>query len=257
MAGAGTQEANRLNSIDLITYHNSKSVVSEAYRNLRTSILLSSGKKDPPKLLLVTSGYPKEGKTTTAVNLAVTLSQTGERVVILDCDMRNPNIHRVVGVNNREGMSQYLSGQSSLIPLIQKTEIPNLSIVPAGIIPPNPAELLSSVRMKEGLELLKKSFDYVIIDSPPVLSVTDARIVGARVDGVVLVVKGGDTPKEAVLRTRQMLQEVHANIIGTLLNSVNVRSADYNMSKYQYYGYGYGLNYGYGRKSDVKGERRS
>jgi Mrp family chromosome partitioning ATPase len=90
-----------------------------------------------------------------------------------------------------------------------------------------------------------------------VLSVTDARIVGARVDGVVLVVKGGDTPKEAVLRTRQMLQEVHANIIGTLLNSVNVRSADYNMSKYQYYGYGYGLNYGYGRKSDVKEERRS
>jgi len=243
-SGPGSRKQNETTSIQLITHHNSSSVVSEAYRNLRTSILLSSGKGHPPKLLLVTSSNPMEGKTTTALNLAVTLSQTGDRVVLLDCDMRNPNVHRAVGGSNGEGMSSYLSGQSDLNTLVQKTEVPNLFIVSAGLIPPNPAE--------EGLDLLKKSYDYVLIDSPPVLSVTDARIVGAQVDGVVLVVKGGETPREAVLRTRQLLQEVHADIIGTLLNNVNVRSADFNLSKYQYYGYGYGYGHGYGRKSNLK-----
>jgi succinoglycan biosynthesis transport protein ExoP len=242
---SGAPGENSETSIEMITHRNSKSVVSEAYRNLRTSILLSSGKEHPPKLFLVTSSQPMEGKTTTAINLAITLSQTGERVVLLDCDMRNPNVHRAFGASSREGMSTFLSGQSDLSSLVQSSEIPNLYTVSAGIIPPNPAELLSSERMREGLKLLKENFDYIIIDSPPVLSVTDARIIGSMVEGVILVVKGGETPREAVIRTKQLLQEVHANIIGMLLNNVDIRSADFNLTKYQYYGYGYG----YGKKN--------
>jgi polysaccharide biosynthesis transport protein len=247
-------------SIELITYHDTKSLVSEAYRSLRTSVLLSSGSGRPPKVLLVTSSQAGEGKTTTAVNIAITLSQTGEKVILLDCDMRNPRVHRVIGLENAAGMSTFLSGNSDLSSLIQQSEIPNLFAVPAGRIPPNPAELLGSARMKQGLALLDEYFDHIVIDSPPVLSVTDARIIGTLVDGVVLVIKGGETPKEAVQRTKRLLQEVHAHVIGTLLNNVDVRSADYYYySKYYYYGYGkkYGYGYGYGVKPDQKEEANS
>jgi polysaccharide biosynthesis transport protein len=236
-------------SVELITYNDTKSLISEAYRNLRTSVLLSSGSGRPPKILLVTSSQAGEGKTTTAINIAITLAQTGEKVILLDCDMRNPRIHRVIGLENTAGMSTFLSGNSDLSSLIQQSEIPNLFAVSAGRVPPNPAELLGSARMKQGLTLLDEYFDHVVIDSPPVLSVTDARIIGSLVDGVVLVVKGGETPREAVQRTKRLLQEVHAHILGTLLNNVDVHSADYYYySKYYYYGYG--KRYGYGMDPD-------
>jgi len=152
-------------------------------------------------------------------------------------------------LDNTNGMSTFLSGNSDLSSMIQQSEIPNLFAVSAGYIPPNPAELLGSPRMKQGLSLLDEYFDHIVIDSPPVLSVTDARIVSTVVDGVVLVVKGGETPKEAVLRTKRLLQEVHAHVIGTLLNNVDVHSADYHYySKYYYYGYGKKYGYGYGAK---------
>ncbi len=240
-------------SVELITHQDTKSLISEAYRNLRTSILLSSGSGHPPKTLVVTSSQAGEGKTTTAVNIAITLSQTGGKVVLLDCDMRNPRVHKVTNVENVAGMSTYLSGNSDLSTLIQQSSVENLFVVSAGRIPPNPAELLGSPRMKQGLALLDEYFDHIVIDTPPVLSVTDARILGAMVDGVVLVVKGGETPKEAVQRTKRLLQEVHAHLLGTLLNNVDVRSADYYYySKYYYYGYGkkYGYGYGYGMQPD-------
>jgi polysaccharide biosynthesis transport protein len=258
-AGASKEMGNDA-SVELITHHDTKSLISEAYRNLRTSILLSSGSGHPPKTLLVTSSQAGEGKTTTAVNIAITLSQTGGKVVLLDCDMRNPRVHRVMGVENTAGMSTYLSGNSDLSTLIQESEIPNLFIVSAGRIPPNPAELLGSLRMKQGLALLDEYFEHIVIDTPPVLSVTDARILGTMVDGVVLVIKGGETPKEAVQRTKRLLQEVHAHLIGILLNNVDVRSADYHYySKYYYYGYGkkYGYGYGYGVQPDRKEEANS
>jgi polysaccharide biosynthesis transport protein len=247
-------------SVELITYQDTKSLISEAYRNLRTSVLLSSGSGRPPKTLVVTSSQAGEGKTTTAVNIAITLAQTGDKVILLDCDMRNPRVHRVVGLENNGGMSTYLSGNADLSSLIQQTSIANLFTVTAGRIPPNPAELLGSARMKQGLLLLDEYFDHIVIDTPPVLSVTDARILGSIVDGVVLVIKGGETPKEAVQRTKRLLQEVHAHVIGTLLNNVDVRSADYYYySKYYYYGYGkkYGYGYGYGVKPDQKEEANS
>jgi polysaccharide biosynthesis transport protein len=248
--GAGGAKAADIGkSVELITYNDTKSLISEAYRNLRTSVLLSSGSGRPPKILLVTSSQAGEGKTTTAINIAITLAQTGDKVILLDCDMRNPRVHRVIGLENTAGMSTFLSGNSDLSSLIQQSEIPNLFAVSAGRVPPNPAELLGSARMKQGLTLLDEYFDHIVIDSPPVLSVTDARIIGSLVDGVVLVVKGGETPKEAVQRTKRLLQEVHAHILGTLLNNVDVHSADYYYySKYYYYGYG--KKYGYGMDPD-------
>jgi capsular exopolysaccharide synthesis family protein len=258
--GTGAKTASTQKMIELVTYYDTKSLISEAYRNLRTSVLLSSGSGRPPKMLLVTSSQAGEGKTTTAVNIAITLSQTGEKVILLDCDMRNPRVHRIIGLDNANGMSTFLSGNSDLSSMIQQSEIPNLFAVSAGRVPPNPAELLGSPRMKQGLALLDEYFDHIVIDSPPVLSVTDARILGSLVDGVVLVIKGGETPKEAVQRTKRLLQEVHAHVIGTLLNNVDVHSADYYYySKYYYYGYGkkYGYGYGYGVKPDKKGEAQS
>ncbi len=250
-AGGNGKGVSALQAVELITFHDTKSLISEAYRNLRTSVLLSSGSGHPPKTLLITSSQAGEGKTTTAVNIAITLSQTGKRVVLLDCDMRNPRVHKVIGVENNQGMSTYLSGNSDLASLIQQSEMPNFFAISAGRIPPNPAELLGSLRMKQGLQLLGEEFDHVVVDSPPVLSVTDARILGTMVDGVILVIKGGETPKEAVQRTKRLLQEVHAHIIGTLLNNVNVRSADYHYySKYYYYGYGKKYGYGYGVDPD-------
>lgn len=254
--GAAAKPANSSKSIELITYYDTKSLISEAYRNLRTSVLLSSGSGRPPKILLVTSSQAGEGKTTTAINIAITLSQTGDKVILLDCDMRNPRVHRVIGLENNNGMSTFLSGNSDLSSLIQQSEIPNLFAVSAGHVPPNPAELLGSPRMKQGLALLDEYFDHIVIDSPPVLSVTDARIIGTLVDGVVLVIKGGETPKEAVQRTKRLLQEVHAHVIGTLLNNVDVHSPDYYYySKYYYYGYG--KKYGYGMDPKQSKEARS
>ncbi len=253
--GNGAKGVAGQQAVELITYHDTKSLISEAYRNLRTSVLLSSGSGRPPKTLLVTSSQAGEGKTTTAVNIAITLSQTGEKVILLDCDMRNPRVHKVIGLENTHGMSTFLSGNSDLSSMIQQSDIPNLFAVSAGRVPPNPAELLGSPRMKQGLALLDEYFDHIVIDSPPVLSVTDARIIGTLVDGVVLVIKGSETPKEAVQRTKRLLQEVHAHIIGTLLNNVNVRSADYYYySKYYHYGYGKKYGYGYGVKPDQKDE---
>jgi capsular exopolysaccharide synthesis family protein len=258
LGGNDGKENSNYRAVELISHHDAKSLVSEAYRSLRTSILLSSGSGRPPKTILITSSQIGEGKTTTAINIGITLAQTGDKVVILDCDMRNPRLHRALGIENGNGMSTFLSGNSDLPSLLQQTEIPNLFAVSAGRIPPNPAELVGSPRMKQGLILLKESFDHIIVDSPPILSVTDARILGTLVDGVILVVKGGETPKEAVQRTKHLLQDVYAHIIGTLLNNVDVHSADYHYySKYYYYGYGKKYSYGHEAQNQQEKPRES
>jgi polysaccharide biosynthesis transport protein len=224
-------------SVELIAYHDAGSVITEAYRNLRTSILLSAHNGRPPKFLLITSSQKGEGKTTTAINVAITLAQTGGTVMLLDCDMRNPCVHKALNLQNDAGMSTFLSGNADLSSLIQASSIPNLSVITSGCIPPNPAELVGSPRMKEGLSFLGSLVNYVVIDTPPVLSVTDARIMGTVVDGVILVVKGGSTPRDAVRHTKRLLEGINVRIIGALLNSVDIHSENY--SKYYYY-YGYG-----------------
>lgn len=225
--------------IRMITHTNSTSVIAEAYRSVRTSLLLSNTGKQP-KTVLVTSANPSEGKTTSAVNLAISLSQLGGRVLLVDCDMRNPNCHTILNVSNKTGMSSFLAANIDISSLIVETSVPNLFTIPAGKIPPNPAELLASSRMRQMLQLVDEFFEYIVIDSPPTLAVTDAAILSTLVDGVILVVRSEVTPKDLVQRVKRMLQSTGAKIFGVLINHANVRGADYHYYYKSYYAYGYG-----------------
>ena len=210
-----------------------RSPVAEAYRHLRTSLLLSSAGQ-PPKTVLVTSSQPSEGKTTTAVNTAVMLAQTGAEVLILDCDLRRPRIHAHFNLPNTRGVTNYLSGDANVSSLIQSYDkLPNLKIITSGPVPPNSAELLGSEEMRRLLLLLSENFTHIIIDSPPAISFTDASILSTMVDGVMLVVHGGRSSRAVVRRAKQQLLDVGAHIYGIVLNNVKLESHDY----YYYSGY--------------------
>jgi len=216
----------------------------EAFRSLRTSILLSA--HPVPKILLVTSALPGEGKTTTTVNLGATLASLGSKVVIVDCDMRRPACHRAAGVKNSPGFVQCLTGRVDLSEAILPVPgIPNLSVVPCGPIPPNPAEVLSSPLTLELLQRLHAEFEYVLMDSPPILSVADSRILATFVDAVILVTRAYETPYEAVRRARSLLYGAGARILGVTLNNVSPHREGYGgkYGYYQQYGYGYGSDY--------------
>jgi len=216
---------------DLLATLDSRSSAAEAYRALRTSVLLSSVDQ-PPKLLLVTSGQPGEGKTTTAINTAISLAQLGGSVLIIDCDMRKPSVHKVLGIEQPRGLSTYLSLNGKLIDVMQKLPIPNLWVMPCGPIPPNPAEMISSTRMKELLRTLGENFDHIVIDSPPLLKVTDSVILSTMVDGVILIVHGGKSTGDVLRRTRQELSLAGAKIFGVVLNNVDNAQGEY----YENYG---------------------
>ncbi|HJR06870.1 MAG TPA: polysaccharide biosynthesis tyrosine autokinase [Pyrinomonadaceae bacterium] len=210
-----------------------RSPVAEAYRHLRTSLLLSSAGQ-PPKTVLVTSSQPSEGKTTTAVNTAVMLAQTGAEVLILDCDLRRPRIHAHFNLPNTRGVTNYLSGDANVSSLLQEYDkLPNLKIITSGPVPPNSAELLGSEEMRRLLHLLSENFTHIIIDSPPAISFTDASILSTMVDGVMLVVHGGRSSRAVVRRAKQQLLDVGAHIYGIVLNNVKLESSDY----YYYSGY--------------------
>ena len=210
------------------------SSVSEAYRVVRTSVLLSAA-GSPPKTILLTSGRPGEGKTTTVVNTAMSLAQLGSSVLIIDADLRKPATHKGLNVQNDSGLSTFLSRNADLDGLIQKLEIPNLSLLACGPIPPNPAELLSSNRMKELMRLVTERYDHVLIDSPPLLYVTDSVILSTLVEGVILVVHGGKSTRDGVRQSRNMLTNVGAKIFGVVLN--NVSSRNLSASDLTYYPY--------------------
>jgi capsular exopolysaccharide synthesis family protein len=210
-----------------------RSPVAEAYRHLRTSLLLSSAGQ-PPKTVLVTSSQPSEGKTTTAVNTAVMLAQTGAEVLILDCDLRRPRIHAHFGLPNTRGVTNYLSGDTNIGSIVQEYDkLPNLKIITSGPVPPNSAELLGSEEMRRLITLLSDNFTHIIIDSPPAISFTDASILSTMVDGVMLVVHGGRSSRAVVRRAKQQLLDVGAHIYGIVLNNVKLESSDY----YYYSGY--------------------
>jgi succinoglycan biosynthesis transport protein ExoP len=210
-----------------------RSPIAEAYRHLRTSLLLSSAGQ-PPKTILVTSSQPSEGKTTTAVNTAVMLAQTGAEVLIIDCDLRRPRLHAHFNVPNSGGITNFLSGESDLDALLQPYEkLPNLKLLTSGPVPPNPAELLGSDEMRKLLNLVSDRFTHIIIDSPPAISFTDASILSTMVDGVVLVVHGGRSSRAIVRRAKQQLMDVGANIFGIVLNNVRLEATNY----YYYAGY--------------------
>ncbi len=216
----------------LLIHSDPRSSLSEAYRQLRTSILLSSA-GHAPKTLLVTSSLPSEGKTTTAVNTAISLAQTGARVLIIDADMRRPRIHTVLDTPNRGGLSTLLSSEADdhmMASVIQKSEAMNLFVLPSGPVPPNPAELIGSDQMGLLLKALTARFTHIVIDSPPIASFTDGVLLAAMVDGVILVVNAGKSSRHIVRRGRQYLQDVGAKIFGIVLN--NVSSRDHRGSYY-------------------------
>lgn len=213
--------------------------VVEAYRMLRTSVLLSTAGSAPRKIL-VTSGQPSEGKTTTAVNTAISMAQLGASVLLIDADMRRPAVHKAFKVAHPRGLSTYLSGRGSLKELIQPLPIRNLSLLPCGPIPPNPAELISSDRMRMMILKLAAHYDHIIIDSPPVINVTDPVILSTMVDGVILVVQSGKSTRELLRRAKQELSGVGAKIFGVVLNNVDFKREGYDDYEYQRYYSSYG-----------------
>jgi polysaccharide biosynthesis transport protein len=229
--------------VELVAQHLPKSQMSEAFRALRTALLLSQAAQ-PPQVILVTSALPREGKTTAAANLAVTLAQLGDRTLLIDADLRKPGVGRVLNLvgGKYAGLSSYLAGVSSLeLVTVQHPAIPNLSAIPTGPLPPNPADLLSSHKLADAIAELRTKFKFIVIDSPPIMAATDAVILSVQADGVLLVVRSGETPKKAFLRTRDLLVSVNCRLLGVVLNAVDSSAPDYYYS-YRYYPYseGYG-----------------
>jgi succinoglycan biosynthesis transport protein ExoP len=219
--------------VELITQVRPQSQMAESYRALRTSLLLSN-LGAPPKVIMVTSALPQEGKTTTSINCAVVLAQKGIRVLLIDADLRRPSIHKTLGMGPRSGLSNVLTGSATLEQAITRSSIlPNLDVLPAGTPPPNPAELLASTNMRDVLEQLREHYDHIVVDTPPTLSVTDAVVLSPRADAIVLVIRSGQTTKQALRRSRDILAQVNAKVSGVLLNAVDLSSPDY----YYYYEY--------------------
>jgi polysaccharide biosynthesis transport protein len=239
---ARSSHAHPADSPELLLNTDSRSPLAEAYRHLRTSVLLSTP-GHAPKSLLVTSSVPSEGKTTTAVNTALSLAQTGASVLVIDADMRRPRLHAIFEVSNGRGLSNILSGdlsEAEVLSMIHRHEGTGLNVMTSGAIPPNPAELIGSEQMRRLLRTLETSFTHVVIDTPPVGSFTDGVLAATLVDGVLLVVHSGRTSRAVVRRTRQLLQDVGAKIFGIILNNVDLRQHDYyNYRSYysqSYYG---------------------
>jgi succinoglycan biosynthesis transport protein ExoP len=203
------------------------SMAAEAYRLLRTSMVLSSSTTSF-KTLLMTSSQSGEGKTTTCINTAISLAQLGKSVVVIDCDMRTPSVDRMFGLKDAIGLSNYLYGEVELSKTIRASGLPHLSVIPAGPIPNNPTELLSSTKLREALKMLSERYDHIMIDSPPLTNLADSIILSTLVDGVILVVRGGKTSREQLWLARNCLQAVGANIFGVVLNDAESDVAPHN-----------------------------
>ena len=238
--GAGEKAASSTTPVGLAVLKHPASPLAESYRALRTSVLLSTP-GHPPQVILITSSQPNEGKSCTCLNLALTLAQRGGRVVIIDGDLRKPGVASVLGLANGKGLSSILTGAHGLEEALQQLDaLPGLWVLPGGPRPPNPADLLSSVSMKEVLAELRGRFDHVVIDSPPVLLVTDATILTPLVDGIMLVVESGMTVRGAIQRTHKILENAGGKVLGVVLNKLDARRNGYYGS---YYPSAYGKYY--------------
>jgi capsular exopolysaccharide synthesis family protein len=219
----GTHASNGVGSArghELVVLHEPESPVSEAFRSMRTALLFTPARR--PRVIVLTSARAGEGKTVASLNLATALAQCGARVLLIEADLRHPRLHQVLGMYNRPGLSDYLAGQhDELDDLIRHVDAAGLAFLPSGAPSPNPAELLGSSRMRALLRTCRERYDFVVVDTPPVLPVTDAVVIGRRSDGVVLVVKGSDTPRELVRRAHDRLVQTGIRCLGTIVNNVD------------------------------------
>lgn len=225
-----------------ILCQNSPFAVKEAYNAIRTNLLFTQqGEKCP--IFVVTSPTANNGKTINSINLAVSFAQMGKRTLLIDADMRNPTIHRMFSISVKNGLSEILAGLTDNIS-VSKTDVENLSVLTAGKIPPNPAELLSSARMDKLLEFVKEHYDCVFIDTPPINLVTDSTIFAQKVTGYIVIVKTDTTNTHDVKTTVTNIEQIDGNILGFILNDVNSEKKKY-YSYYRKYNYNYSYNYNY------------
>lgn len=228
-----------MEGLNLVTQNDPKNPAAEAYRVIRTGIQFAQAGKELQTIAL-TSCTPNEGKSTTISNLAVVLTQAGKSVLLIDCDMRNPTLHKNFNLSNKVGLSSCISMGTALSDAVQKTSIEGLYALTGGVIPPNPSELLGSEQMKNVLQRAKEQYDYVLIDTPPVMPVTDALIVGRFVDGMILVIASAEIKVEMARDVKNQLVNAGANILGVVLNKV----------RSEHHGYGYGYYYYYGNDGE-------
>ncbi|HET6282419.1 MAG TPA: polysaccharide biosynthesis tyrosine autokinase [Polyangia bacterium] len=239
-------EPEALRERDLGVYLDPRSLAAECCRSIRTNILFMSP-DHPLRTLVVTSPSPQEGKTTTAVNLAVTMAETGGRVLLIDTDLRRPRLHRSFGVPNQVGISTVIVGKSTLDEAIKSTDVPNLDVLPCGPTPPNPSELLHTGRFAQVLAECASRYERVILDSPPCSAVTDPAVLGNVADGVLLVVQAGSTTRDAAAHARRHLASAKARLLGVILNEIDFSNPAYG---YQYYYYQNYARYGYGTQPE-------
>lgn len=218
----------------VVTRDNPKSPAAEAFRTLRTNLQFAA-LDSPLRTLLVTSAGPGEGKTTVTANLAVAIAQSGKKVVVIGGDLRKPTVHSALGVSNTAGVTNVLAGNVTWQDAIQVTDIEGLSVLPAGPIPPNPAELLASQRMHELIREISSAYDMVIIDAPPVIAVTDAGVLSRWSDGVLFVVSAGVTPRDVAKAAKEQLLQVGARILGVVVNRLSEESGYYYYYYHRYY----------------------
>lgn len=228
-----------MEGLNLVTQNDPKNPGAEAYRVIRTGIQFAQAGKELQTIAL-TSCTPNEGKSTTIANLAVVLTQAGKSVLLIDCDMRNPTVHKNFNLSNKVGLSSCISMGTALSDAVQKTSIEGLYALTGGVIPPNPSELLGSEQMKNVLQRAKEQYDYVLIDTPPVMPVIDALIVGRFVDGMILVIASAEVKVEMARDVKNQLVNAGANILGVVLNKV----------RSEHHGYGYGYYYYYGNDGE-------
>ena len=233
---------NKIPMNEFIVANNPKSPPSEAFKALRTRVQYAKLEENPIKTILLTSSVPSEGKTTISINLAGSLAQTDKKVLLLDCDLRKPRIHSVFDIDRYPGLSDYLFSNATLDEITRKSKVENLDVITSGTIPPNPSELLGSKQMKLFIEKMKSKYDFIIIDSPPFISVTDAEILFRIADGTILVLKAGKTPADAFYRTCEKLMHIDQhNFLGVVFNNFSYKSA---------YGYYYNYYYYYTRPDE-------
>ena len=214
---------------NLVTVSDPRSVTAEAYRALRTNLSFSS-LDDPIRTLVVTTPAPQDNKSLVISNLAVIMAQGGNRTILVDCDLRRPALHEIFGVDNSAGLTTMMLDESAMeAPPLHQTEIENLSLLPSGPLPPNPADLLGSRRMNAVIDQLKEGADIVLLDAPPVIAVTDAAVLGSKVDGVLLVVSAGVTRRDHAVRAKEMLAKVNIRVVGAVLDNAptDVMSGSY------------------------------